>query len=48
MSHARLTYRCHTADDTCSDGSDCALTEECRYDALVKHWACTPINCQSG
>jgi hypothetical protein len=33
-------YRCHTPDDTCSDGTDCAVNEECRYDALAKHWAC--------
>ncbi len=40
-------YFCHTADDTCTDDSDCSQTlgscqNGCNYNPQAGHWSCTP------
>jgi hypothetical protein len=41
-------YYCHTASDTCTDNTDCAVDGGrafCAYDPKTQHWACNPELC---
>ncbi len=37
-------YYCHTAQDDCTNDSDCGAGENCWYDASPKKWHCKNLN----
>jgi hypothetical protein len=39
-----LGYACHTAQDTCSDNTDCPFGASCAPDPSTKAWRCGPAN----